>query len=102
MGERTITGWATGELGQKLSGLSLTDGVTTQGAFKDYFDGKFDGANDAIRKSFPDKVKSKVPPGMMAIPEVATHRCSIGGTIRIVDPGQRSNRAKLGGASMKP
>ena len=66
------------------------------------FDGKFDGANDAIRKSFPDKVKSKVPPGMMAIPEVATHRCSIGGTIRIVDPGQRSKRAKLGGASMKP
>lgn len=78
------------------------DGVTTQGAFKDYFDGKFDGANDAIRKSFPDKVKSKVPPGMMAIPEVATHRCAIGGTIRIVDPGQRSKRAKLGGASMKP
>lgn len=78
------------------------DGVTTQGAFKDYFDGKFDGAKDALRKSFPDKIKSKVPPGMMAIPEVATHRCAIGGTIRIVDPGQRSKRAKLGGASMKP
>ena len=31
MGERTITGWATGELGRKLSGLQLADGITTQG-----------------------------------------------------------------------
>ena len=88
-----------------LTGAQLDQkvaGVDTQGGFKDYFDGKFDGARDRLKEAFPKQAGSSAAPGMMAIPQIATHRCALGGTIRIVNPGQKSKKAKMGGASMKP
>ena len=52
MGERTITGWATGELGRKLSGLQLADGITTQGLAGGWVSGEVSIA-ERKGKSFP-------------------------------------------------
>jgi hypothetical protein len=68
----------------------------TQQDFYDYFKGKYKAAEEAVEKKFGP------PKTMQAVPEVAVHRCTYGGTIRIVDPGQHTKKAKLGGASIKP
>ena len=38
----------------------------------------------------------------LAVPEIARHRCAIGGTISIIDPGQHTKKGKLGGPNSMP
>ena len=57
------------------------------------------GTNDAMN---PGSGGGAGAPHMQLIPEVAVHRCTYGGVISIVDPAQRTQRAKLGDASMSP
>lgn len=68
----------------------------TQQDFYDYFKGKYKAAETAVEKRFGP------PASMQAVPEVAVHKCTYGGTIRIIDPGQSSKKAQLGGASISP
>lgn len=68
----------------------------TQQDFFDYFKGKYEAVEDAVEKRFGP------PATIQAVPEVAVHKCTYGGTIRIVQPGQNTKKAKLGGASIKP
>lgn len=68
----------------------------TQQDFYDYFKGKYKAAEDAVEKRFGP------PKHMQAVPEIAVHKCTLGGTIRIVDPAQSTKKAQLGGASIAP
>lgn len=69
----------------------------TQQDFYDYFKGKYESIEDAVKDKFGGPPKQ-----MQLIPEIAIHKCTLGGTISIVDPAQNTKKAKLGGASMKP
>ena len=78
-------------------------GATNQSQFKDYFDGKYDGVRDQVEKKWgKEEGSGSAKKQEQAIPENAFHKCVLGGIITIVDPGQRTKKAKLGGASMKP
>ena len=62
----------------------------TQKDFYDYWKGKMKGIQDKMTQA------GGGGPKQLSVPEVATHKCSIGGTIRIVDPGQVTKKGKLG------
>jgi len=70
--------------------------VRTQQDFLDYTRGKFDGIRDGMNKGKPAGGGG----GKLAVPQPATLRCTYGGTIQIVDPGQSSKVATPGG--MRP
>ncbi len=74
----------------------------TQGQFKDYFEGKWDGVKDQVEKKYGRDEGSSGKKQEQAVPQCATHKCVLGGTISIVDSGQRTKKGRLGGASLKP
>ena len=67
--------------------------VRNQGDFLDYTRGKFDGIRDGMSKG----ASSSGGGSKLAIPQPATLKCTYGGTISIVDPGQSSKVANPGG-----